>query len=104
MKFIKNIYFDKSLDNLKTKNIISDLKKGEYPRKFYIITFEGTENYLEIYSASGLRKELKNGKEVVLVGIAKSRESSKDLVSLIVAEQLSINGRIDKMDLIRGAR
>ncbi len=104
MKCIKNVYFDSSLNNEKVDKILEDLKDGEHPKKFYIITFDKADNYLEIYSANGLEKEIKNGKDVVLVGIAKNRESSKELCSLIVAEQLSLNGRIDKEDLIKGAR
>ncbi len=103
MKYIKNIYFDNSLNYEKANSIINELRKGEYPKKFYIVAFDEYQNYLEIFSANGLEKEIKKGRDVILVGISKNREKAKELVSLIVAEQLSLHGKIDKKDLIKGA-
>ncbi len=104
MKYIKNLYFDSSLDELKVNEIIVGLECGEYPSYYYLVAFIENENFLEILSYRALKVEVQLGNKPIIVGISKNEKSAKDLLLLIMEEKLNIHKRIDKDDLIGDLR
>ncbi len=104
MKFIKNLYFDTSLDEIKLNEIMVALDCGEYPSYYYLVVFKDSENFLEILSYRALKVEVELGKKPIIVGVAKSEKAARDLLVLIMEEKLNIHKRIDKADLIGDLR
>lgn len=96
MKYTKNLYISKAINNKQKKKIMKRVdKKKNIKNIFFLCRISESKNSLEILSSKELYRMLTKNSNMVIVGFAKGREDSFELVRIIYDDMYSKTSQID---------
>lgn len=102
MVIIDNIHFGDLIKEKKKNKIISKISKRKNIFNINIIVIRlKNRNLMEVVSTRELYRLEKREKEIFVIGIAKDKQEALILIENIIFNTYSVNGLIEKNNLIR---
>lgn len=96
MKFYKDIFTGKSIDN--KEQIIDMIKSGISVLNIYLICIDvNSKNLMETFQCNEIFKDINKNKSYIIIGIAKGRKEAFELVKYIFEFWYINNHNFDKI-------
>jgi RecG-like helicase len=96
MKYTTNLYISKAINDKQKKKIMKRVNKNKNIKNiFFLCRISESKNSLEILSSAELYKMIRRNCNLVIVGLAKGKEDSFELVRIIYDDMYSKTSQID---------